>query len=79
MGLPLLIFIAYDQNLAGQFSLAYKVVLIPASLFAGPVKNVFYHGSQAVALASALHYKKLSLKELRSNLVEMGIKVRSFE
>lgn len=43
------------------------------------VKNVFYHGSQAVALASALHYKKLSLKELRSNLVETGIKVRSFE
>ncbi len=43
------------------------------------VKNVFHHGSQAVALASALHYKKLPLKELRSNLIETGIKVRSVE
>lgn len=41
------------------------------------VKNAFDNGTQSVAIASALHYEKLSLKTLKSELLNSGIKVRS--
>ena len=40
------------------------------------VIQCFEKGSQAVAIASALHYKKLSLSKLKSDLLKSGIKVR---
>ena len=40
------------------------------------VIQCFEKGSQAVAIASALHYKKLSLSKLKSDLLKNGIKVR---
>ncbi len=40
------------------------------------IKDVFNNGSQAVAIASALHYEKISLKEIRDQLLASNHKVR---
>ena len=40
------------------------------------IKDVFSNGSQAVAIASALHYEKISLKEIRRELLASNHKVR---
>ena len=42
------------------------------------IKDVFSNGSQAVAIASALHYEKISLKEIRRELLASNHKVRRF-
>ena len=40
------------------------------------IKDTFNNGAEAVAIASALHYEKISLKNIRSELLSTGIKVR---
>jgi len=40
------------------------------------IKDVFNNGSQAVAIASALHYEKISLREIRKELLDSNHKVR---
>ena len=40
------------------------------------IEKVFNNGSQAVAIASALHYEKISLKEIRRDLLASQYKVR---
>ena len=40
------------------------------------IKDVFRNGSQAVAIASALHYEKISLREIRGELLASNHKVR---
>ena len=40
------------------------------------IKDVFRNGSQAVAIASALHYEKISLREIRRELLASNHKVR---
>ena len=41
------------------------------------IKETFNNGAEAVAIASALHYEKISLKNIKSELLSQGIKVRS--
>ena len=43
------------------------------------IKETFNNGAEGVAIASALHYEKISLKNIRSELLTTGIKVRSIE
>ena len=40
------------------------------------IKDVFTNGSQAVAIGSALHYGKISLREIKSKLTNSNTKVR---
>ena len=40
------------------------------------IKDVFNNGAQAVAIASALHYEKISLREIRTQLLNSNMKVR---
>ena len=40
------------------------------------IKDIFINGSEAVAMASSLHYKKISLKEARNELLNSNFKVR---
>ncbi len=40
------------------------------------IKEVFNNGSQAAAIASALHYEKISLKEIRNKLSNCNTKIR---
>ncbi len=41
------------------------------------IKDVFNNGAQAVAIASALHYEKISLRGIRTKLLNSNIKVRT--
>ena len=41
------------------------------------IKTVFNNGAEAIAIGSALHYEKIFLKNIRSELLNSGIKVRN--
>ncbi|MDC3047285.1 imidazole glycerol phosphate synthase cyclase subunit [Prochlorococcus sp. AH-736-A21] len=42
------------------------------------IQDCFNNGSQAVAIASAFHYEKLSLVQVKSELIKKSIKIRSY-
>ncbi|WP_346353461.1 imidazole glycerol phosphate synthase cyclase subunit [Azotosporobacter soli] len=71
----------FDCSLIQEVSAAVPIPVIASGGMnsVADLRNAVASGADAIAMANVLHYKKLSVPEIRKQAMEQGIKMRRYE